>query len=504
MVTQKNSPLDSFPSAATGAALNKKVAEQSLKGNKRKRGFEKLILPKALQCIAHHSGAALILRPQNVAQISEIVSLGSRHGLHVSVVNPTVPATHGSSRSGDLVVEMCTAEFLAIEVDKNNMQVTIGGGVTSRMVDTALSEQGLITPLVGYTVGLGAFLSGGFGFASRLHGLTIDNIIGAQIVLADGRILNVSTTEYPDLFWALKGCGTSFGVVTQLTLRCFPLVRSFSANVIYPFDRDSGADLIRHWRDIFQDAPDELYSNCVIAAGPQAPSGTVAILQICHLGSHDVGMTYYQRMASFAGAKYHFKDCDEISYLRQQALVEAVLKGAAAEQVPKPETHVKYLIEGNTLSEMPDTVLEETCNRFIEHALPGSIWCFELFAGAVSSVSGSCFPLSHRKSKFHAASIMRVPVEEVEKWRDDDPGRSWIRDVIGPQSPGGPLPSFLSTFREDTREAKHYHDILRGSYGHANWSRLKTIKLTYDPTNCFDGGFDVGMLGHEEDLVDGI
>lgn len=504
MVTQKNSPLHSFPSAATGAALNKKVAEKSLKGNKRKRGFEKLIIPESLRSIAHESGSSLLVRPHNTAQVAEIVSLGSRHGLHVSVVNPTVPATHGSSRSGDIIIEMCTEEFLAIEIDKERMQVTVGAGVTSRMVDTALSEQDLITPLVGYTVGFGAFLSGGFGFASRLHGLTVDNILSAQIVLADGRILNANAVDYPDLFWALKGCGTSFGVVTQLTLRCYPLVRSFSANVIYPFDRESGADLIRHWRDIFHDAPKELYSNFVIAAGPQAPSGTVAILQICHLGSHDVGMTYYQRMSAFAGAKYHFKDCDEISYLRQQALVEAVLKGAAAEQAPEPETHVKYLIEGNILSEMPEIVLTETCDRFIEHALPGSIWCFELFGGAVSSVTDSCFPLSHRESKFHAASIMRVPVNDVERWRDDDPGRSWIRDVVGPQSPGGPLPSFLSTSHEDTREAKHYHDILRGSYGHANWSRLKTIKLNYDPTNCFDGGFDVGMLGYEEELVDGI
>lgn len=508
MVADARSPLASFPPAATGHALNTRVAQQSLSGManpKRKRNVETLVMPPTLQELLSEESGPAVFRPKNIAQISDVLRFATEESLSVSVLNPSVPPVHGNSSGGDCVIELSHVSFQRICVDKESMTVKVGGAVTSRLVDTALAEQGLITPLVGYTVGLGAFLSGGFGFASRLHGLTADNILDAELVLASGEVIRANEASNTELFWGLKGSGTTFGVVTELTLRCYPLVRSLSATVIYPFLPETGGELLKHWRDCLEDAPHELYSNFVIAAGPQAPTGNIAILQICHLGSHDAGLPFIQRMASFPGVKYHFKDCNEITYLRQQELVEAVLKGAAVAPIENTEPQARYLINGNILTDITDGIVEETCSSFHTNALPGSIWCFELFAGALTNVENGCIPHSHRSGKFHAASIMRTSAAAAGGVKLLDlAGRDWIRDTISRVSPGGPLPTFLPNHHADTRDAKHYHDIIRGSYGHENWSRLKTLKTTYDPGNCFRGAYDEGMLGFEEQLIDGV
>lgn len=507
MVESGKSPLATYPPAATGSALNSKVAHRSLNTSKLakcKRKHESLEIPTNLKEYMITENGIAKLRPSDVQQISDILSYASQERLSVSVCNPKVPPTHGNSNGGDLLIELSDPFFESIAVDAEAMTVTVGGGVTSRSVDTALTEQDMITPLVGYTVGLGAFLSGGFGFSSRLHGLTVDNILDIELVLASGEIVHANELENTELFWGMKGSGTTFGVVTEVTLRCFPLVRSLSATVIYPFVPETGTQLLKHWRDCLSDAPDELYSNFVLAAGPQSPSGNIAILQVCHLGSRETGMPIIQRMSSFAETKYHFKDCNEISYLRQQELVEGVLKGPSIKPTQDAENQIRYLINGNILMDLPDKVVEETCSRFHQSALPGSIWCFELFAGAVANVKDGCIPHSHRVGKFHAASILRTSKEASRDPNLNAAGRDWMRETISKVSPGGPLPTFLPTYHDDPREAKRYHDMIRGSYGHENWSRLKGLKLTYDPDNCFLGAYDGGMLGYEEQLIDGI
>lgn len=509
MVANAASPLDSYPAAATGSALNAKVASRSMRAQQQpkcKRNLQDLEVPQEVkECMTiDDDSGAILLSPTNVRQIQYTLGFASEEALSVSVCNPIVSPTHGNSRGGDIIIELSQPSFREIQVNTEDKTVTVGGGVTSRSVDLALEEKDLFTPLVGYTVGLGAFLSGGFSFSSRLHGLTVDNIIDIEMVLADGQIVHANETEHVELFWGMKGSGTAFGVVTSLTLRCFTLVRSLSATVIYPFMPENGPRLLRHWRDCLADAPNELYSNFVLAAGPEAPVNSIAILQVCHLGDQETGYSFIQRLSSFAESKPHFSDCKEISYVRQQELVEAVLKGQAAQQGQNAENQVRYLIHGNILLDLSDDVAEETCTRFYNSAHSGSIWCFEVFAGALAKVTDGCIPQSHRKGKFHAASIMRVPAEPGRNSTLDTAGKDWMREVISPVSPGGPLPSFLPTHRDDPRDTKHYHDMIRGSYGHENWSRLKTLKLTYDPQNCFLGAYDEGMLGFEEQLIDGI
>lgn len=484
--------------------MNQKVAHRSLNNNKRKRATDKLQLAQCLMDLPSFDRSTSSFLPTNTLGVAEIFKAAHEEAYSVSVTNTNVTFTHGNARGGNVVIDLSDPYFQTVDIDLEKSQVRVGAGVTSRIVDTALAAKELSTPLVGYTVGLGAFLSGGFGFSSRLHGLTSDNILEAEIVLADGSVVVATKTSAPDLYWAVCGCGSSFGVVTSLLLKCYPLRGSLSANVIFPFEPNTGADLLKHWRECLEDAPNEMYSNFVIAAGPDAPQGTIAILQICHLGDHEVGMPVIERMAAFSGAKYHFKDCNEITYLRQQELVEAVLKGAAVDKGHKPESQVKYLLAGDAITELSDETIEESCNRFHASAAKGSIWCFELFGGALNEIHDSCVPDALRQSKYHAASIMRVPIDRPDTWRNDTAGRDWIRETINKVSPGGPLPSFLPNSSTDAAEAKKYHDVLRGSYGHENWSRLKKIKKKYDPQNRFSHGFDLGMLGLEEALIDGI
>lgn len=494
-----------YPPEANGASMRKNVAHRAAGGlKKRKRDRPTALhVPDPLKALTKPDDGTLVFYPTSNDDVSELLRFASSNDMTVSVLNNQYTGVQGDSKGGDLVICLSHETFTGVSVDLDSMTCAIGGGVTSRMLDTELSKHDMVTPTVGYTVGLGAFLSGGFGFASRMLGLSADSVLEAELVLSDGKLITTNEKQYSDLFWALKGCGTSFACVTKLKMKCYPLRRSLSANIIYPFNIETTPALLRHWRDSLVDAPRELYSNFVLAAGPKAPHGAIAIIQISHLGSHDTGMPIIQQLTAFADEKYLLKDIDEISYLRQQELVEGILKGTVVSKSPQPEALVQYLLDGDAVMDISDEIIDTTCSRFADNAQAGSIWCFELFGGSVQDVTDGCIPLSVRSAKFHAASILRIPIDDPTPMQKDQAGREWIRDIISKVSPGGPLPSFFPTRRDDPREAKRFHDVIRGSYGHENWSKLKHIKRKYDPENRFSLGFDNGMLGYEEVLIDG-
>ena len=501
------SSIDGFPPEANTESMRETVAQVVSNVAKRKRmTIAKADIPQYLQALLLRTDQlSSVFRPASVEEAAAVVKYAYERGSSVSVMNIKNTGTHGHASGGAIVLDLSHANFQAVVADKEHMTVQISGGATSRLVDIELGKHDMVTPTVGYTVGLGAFLSGGFGFASRLYGLSSDNILEVQIILATGEVVLASDHHYPDLFWALKGCGTSFGVVTRITMKCYPLPRSLAANIIYPVSSTSTPALLRHWRDALANAPDETYSNFVLAAGPENSSGSVAIIQVCHMGSHATGMPVIQQLSGFTGEKHHYKEIDEVSYLRQQELVEAVLKGSASTTPQRPEEDARYLIDGCAVLELDDRLIDETCKSFISGAQPGAVWVLELFGGRLNTIQDSCIPPELRRCKFHAASIFKTPRFNSSPPADSDQaGREWIMNTIRSTEAYGPLPSFLPTRRTDTREAKQLHDSIRAAYGHDNWSRLKQIKVAYDSENTFDCAFDNGMLGYEEVLIDGV
>ncbi|ORY25643.1 hypothetical protein BCR39DRAFT_543520 [Naematelia encephala] len=359
--------------------------------------------------------------------------------------------------------------------------VTFGAGVKSKQLDsaTAASQYGAYhVPTSAFPVGSGQFLLGGFGFIGRKHGLAMDNVVEAEVVLADGRIVWVGQggkhggewkeDEDPeDVWWALRGAGTALGVVTRFRAKAYYLPSVFAGNFIYLFEKSSTPSLMRHIRDCIKGSPRTTYCNMILTAGPpNAPA--IVVIQMCFSGSRSEGEMYVQAISSWDGGRCLFQDFSERTFERQQTAVEEVLKGGQGR---------KWFIKSDMLLSLTDEIIDETCARFNE-VPDGCTWLFEYTGGgAVGDIKDSVFPPSHRDAAFTVAALHQWGHTEppVEDTRCVTTAEDWINEVIHPNSPGGPLPCFLQSARGAD---------VASAYGES-WPRLKKIKSQFDPEGFF-------------------
>lgn len=246
--------------------------------------------------------------------------------------------------------------------------VTFGAGTTSKLLDstTARSPFGpYFVPTSAFPVGSGQFLSGGFGFVGRKHGLAMDNLIEAELVLSDGRIVWVGEDgrhggewkddEHPrEVWWALRGAGATLGVITRFRAKAYYIPSVYAGNFIYMFDPESTPALLRNIRDVIKGAPRTLYLNIIMTAGPPG-SGAIVVVQMCFSGTRSEGEMYVQLVSSCDGGKLIFRDFAERTFERQQVAVEEVLKGGKGR---------KWFIKSDLLLSLTDNVIDESCQRF--------------------------------------------------------------------------------------------------------------------------------------------
>ncbi|EJD08322.1 uncharacterized protein FOMMEDRAFT_16737, partial [Fomitiporia mediterranea MF3/22] len=187
-------------------------------------------------------------------------------------------------------------------------------------------------PLAAHPVGSSVMMLGGFGFLSRLHGLSIDALVEVEMVLADGSVVYVSENEHPDLWWALRGAGPAFGVVTRYKAKAYPVPVVFAGNLIYNFHPHTTASLIKHFRDCVKAAPRELYTNVLLTAGP-ADKGSLVVVQLCYVGPKEKGREFLQALQSVeSGEKCLLNEVCEKTFLSQQDSVAQILRGKAGRQ----------------------------------------------------------------------------------------------------------------------------------------------------------------------------
>lgn len=198
-----------------------------------------------------------IVRCADAADVASALEHARANGQPVSVKGGGHSYAANSVADGGVLIDL--SPMRSISVDPKSATATIGGGVTCGELDAATQEHGLATPTPTVSsVGVaGAALGGGGGYLSRAHGLTIDNVLSARVVTADGRVVTASPSDNPDLFWAIRGGGGNFGVVVELELRLHPVgPEVLSGQIIYPFDE--AGRLLRSYRHFMADAPDEL------------------------------------------------------------------------------------------------------------------------------------------------------------------------------------------------------------------------------------------------------
>jgi FAD/FMN-containing dehydrogenase len=345
-------------------------------------------------------------------------------------------------------------------IDEVKHIIRVGSGAQWVDVANTLQSHGLAVS-AGDTksVGVGGLtLGGGIGWLVRKVGLTIDNLVAAQVVTADGKTLQVSVTENPDLFWAIRGGGGNFGVVVSFEFTAYPIQTVFAGPISYPVENVSG--VLKGWRDAMRQAPEELNSTVLVM--PSFGGNPPAILILCCYGGADE-----------AAAMSALKPLQSLGTVTMQAVKQKnyaeVLEEAHAPQGMEIITKNAFFKE---FSDEMIAMIEEACKT----AIP--ILQIRYLGGAMNRVSSDATAFPHRDSEVLIVSPVFLP-PGASKEVIENAMKPWqALAVFG----SGAYSNLLST---DTPE-----DVT-SSYPQATYERLAKIKKIYDPENLFSRNYNI-------------
>ncbi len=360
------------------------------------------------------------------------------------------------------------AELHAVEVDPDAKTVRVGGGCTWGQVDRATGEHGLATPSgIVSTTGVGGLtLGGGLGHLTRAYGLTIDNLLGADVVLADGRQVRASATEEPDLFWALRGGGGNFGVVTSFTFRLNDVSRFVGGPTFWPVE--DGADVLKAYREFIGSAPRRLNGFFVYTQVPPAPPfpEELHLRPVCGVVWACVGDE-----EEAAAAMAPLLDSLPEPLLHGAApMAHAALQSAFDALYPKGQ---QWYWRADFVKTVPDPAVE--IHQRFGSALPTFASTMHLYPidGAAHDVGPDETAWGYRDAMWGSvfAGVGPEPsdAEAVRQWSID------YFEALHPYSAGGAYVNMMMDEGEDRVRAS-YRD---------NYPRLAEIKAEYDPENLF-------------------
>ncbi len=407
---------------------------------------------------------ALIARCLTDADVQAAVRFAAAHRMLLSVRGGGHHIAGNAVAEGGLMIDL--SGMRAISIDSAKRTARVGAGALLGDLDRESQAHGLATPLgINSTTGVaGLTLGGGFGWLTRRHGLTIDNLISATMVIPDGAVRTVSAVSEPDLFWALRGGGGNFGVATAFEFELHPVgPEVYAGLVVYPFAQ--ARRVLRAWRDFNAAAPDELSVWAVLRKAPPLPflpaaaHGTeVVILPLVYSGSVEAGERAAAPVLRFG---------DPIG----SALGPTPYAGFQTAFDPLLAPGGRNYWKSNNFNALSDAALDLVIAA--AGRLPGpecEIFMAQL-GGAMARVDPSATAFVGRD----AAYIMNVH----GRWsdvQDDQRVRAWARQVFEEAAPHATGSGYVNFLTED--EAGR----VAAAYG-ANYPRLQSLKQRFDPDN---------------------
>jgi FAD/FMN-containing dehydrogenase len=416
--------------------------------------------------VMHDRRPGGIARCAGTADVVTAVNFARQNGLLVAVRCGGHSVAGLSCCEGGILSDL--AGLKKIQVDPETRRARAGGGVLWGEFDAATQKHGLHSPGGRVTTtGLGGFTTGGgYGWTSSKYGLTCDNLISAEVVLADGRVVRASEQENADLFWGIRGGGGNFGIVTEFELRLHPLGPIvFAGLALWPTER--AADVLRAWRDYVDGAPDEVSTGCAILTAPpedfvpQYLRGQVVFAMVgMYVGDHEKGAEAMRLVKDLRPAVDLFQS---MPYTVFQGLLDATA----------PKGYRSYW-RGEYLQRLSD----EAIDMFVRHA-PGLAGASQPFSQmiifrigqGVAAVADEATAFSHRD-----ANYLFHPISMWQQRADDErliaASRAFC-DAMRPFATGGAYLNFTP------------EDQVRDSYGAAKYAKLVALKDRYDPENLF-------------------
>jgi len=429
------------------SAFNGEVFEPTDAGYKQASQIWNASVSKRPKLIARCSGVADVIAAVTFARGNNLLTAIRGGGHNVG----------GRALCDDgLVIDL--SRMRSVFVDPVSRRVRIQGGATLGDIDRETHVFGLAVPcgIVPKTGIGGLTLGGGVGWLIRKYGMSIDNLLSAEIVTADGKVLAASASQNEDLFWALRGGGGNFGVVTSFEFQAHPVSTVLGGLLIYP--RDKAVEVLRNFRDFMASAPDELTAYAALLHGPDGSPLTAIIA--CYCGSISDGERVLQPLRKFGSPVL-----DGI-----QAMPFPVMQSLLAPSFP--DGNHNYW-KSTLQRELPDAAIWAIVDHANKLNSPLSVSVFEYYGGAAGRVARDATAFPHRDLPWDILFLAQ--------WTDPaqtNLHRDWARsgeEMLRPYSQNAHLLSALDVEAED---------VIKTAFG-ANLARLAAIKKKYDPTNFF-------------------
>ncbi len=409
---------------------------------------------------------ALIARCAGPDDVARAIGFARRHDLLIAIRGGGHNGAGLGTCDGGVVIDL--SPLKDIEVDPQARTVRVGGGCTWGEVDAATGEHGLATPSgIISTTGVGGLtLGGGLGHLTRAFGLTVDNLLEADVVLADGRQVRANADEHPDLFWALRGGGGNFGVVTSFLFRTHEVGTIFGGPTFWPIE--DGEAVLSAYREFLPAAPRELngfFAFHTVPPGPPFPESIhlreVCGVVWCYVGSEE------QARAAMAPL---LDSLPEPLLHGVGSMPHAALQGAFDALYPAGE---QWYWRADFINEVPDEAVR--LHARFGAAMPTMKSTMHMYPvdGAAHDVGASDTAWSYRDARWATvfAGVDPDPanVAAIREWSVE------YQEALHPYSAGG---AYVNMMMDEGRER------VRASY-RGNYERLARVKATYDPDNTF-------------------
>lgn len=401
---------------------------------------------------------AVIARCANTADVRDAVEFGRGVGAEISVRGGGHNVAGRAVTEGGVMIDLSTMR--GVHVDSATRRIRAQGGVTWNEFNRAAAVHGLVTTggVISTTGVAGLTLGGGLGWLMGKYGMAIDHLVSAEVVLADGRVVTAGEDTDPDLFWAIRGGGGNFGVVTSFEFDAHPLEMVFGGIAAHPLD--AAAETFDAYRQFTKGLPDEAVAFCGLVHAPDGSGHKIVATPVCHCGD-------LERAAREISPIRTFREplLDMIGPM-PYPVVNTLLDDAF------PKGALNYWKSG-FLTELSDIAVQTMVEAFEAAPSIMSGMLVEHFHGAVTRVDPTATAFPHRQPGYNL-----VVVGEWEDPARTEENVSWVRETYRALEPFM-APQVYVNYMADDDSAK-----IRQAYG-PNYDRLVELKRRYDPGNLF-------------------
>jgi FAD/FMN-containing dehydrogenase len=420
---------------------------------------------------------ALVVRPVENGDVAEAIAFARAHALPLSVRGGGHNVAGAALSDRGVTIDMSRRR--GVTVDPAVGTVRVESGAAWKDVDAATQPHGLVVPcgIISATGVAGLTLGAGFGWTSRKFGFTADNLLSAEVVCADGRTRRASSDENADLFWALRGGGGNFGVVTSFEFRAHRHgPRALCGIVVHPFSR--AGEVVDLYREVTADAPDELTCLLVLRKAPPAPFIPAEFhgQPIAAIAAHWTGDPA-DGVAAMEPLKRFGRPIADTIEAKEFVAFQSFLDGG------QPFGR-RYYWKSHEVGELSKPLAATLVDRASHIASPFSAILTMQMGGAPARIPPTANAVGIRDAR-HGLVIQGAWEDRSE----DQAHIGWAResfDALKPYSSGGIYLNFLTEEESQRR--------INSAFGSETFDRLRRIKTVYDPDNIFRGNLNIPPL----------